>query len=136
MQKTYLALVQPQDPSTLASTAGRIEVPLHIDDGRVSVSSNGEGKNSITEWKVLSTSVRRSLFLSITYTYERSKPTSGISLLQLHLITGLKHQLRVHMDEVLQGTVHILLTIDRPLTSTPSTDPRRHTSHQVTQVKP
>lgn len=57
MQKTYLALVQPQDPSTLASRAGRIEVPLDIDDGRVSISSNGEGKNSITEWKVLSTSV-------------------------------------------------------------------------------
>lgn len=57
MQKTYLALVQPQDPSIIASRAGRIEVPLDINDGRVSVSNNGKGKISITEWKVLSTSV-------------------------------------------------------------------------------
>jgi len=56
VQKTYLALIQPQDRLPLAET-GRIEAPLDITDGRASLSTTGRGKEAITEWEVISRSV-------------------------------------------------------------------------------
>ncbi|KAF8200324.1 pseudouridine synthase [Pholiota molesta] len=82
VKKSYLALVRG-DKLSFAST-GEINEPILYTHGFSEI--HPDGKVSKTRWKVLG-----------------SSPKAPISLLQLDLITGNKHQLRIHLSKVLRG---------------------------------
>ncbi|KAF7319896.1 Pseudouridine synthase [Mycena kentingensis (nom. inval.)] len=101
VQKTYLALVRGGRQS-FAQTSGIIREPLLQKDGRVSVAKLGhpDAQNSVTEWSLVA-----------------SSPSLPLSLLQLRLHTGHKHQLRVHLSQVLKSRLPRLLDVcNVPLT--------------------
>ncbi|TFK27291.1 pseudouridine synthase [Coprinopsis marcescibilis] len=86
VQKTYLALVRG-GKETFPTSSGRIESPILYEDGFF----KGLGKNgkpSVTEWEVVG-----------------SSPTAPLSLLRLNLLTGNKHQLRIHTAMVLGAPI-------------------------------
>ncbi|KAL1938310.1 hypothetical protein VTO73DRAFT_11761 [Trametes versicolor] len=99
MQKTYLALVCGE-AADFPSTSGTMDTQLICENGRIRVadgpyhqpsqvsSSNLPGENwvkqAITEYRVLA-----------------SSPTAPISLLELNLVTGLKHQIRAQLAQQL-----------------------------------
>ncbi|KAG5724706.1 2,3-dihydroxybenzoate decarboxylase, partial [Termitomyces sp. T112] len=79
VEKTYLALVRG-GVQTFPTKCGEIRTPIHYKDGRASIDHSSNGKPSITEWEVVS-----------------SSPSAPLTLLRLKLHTGHKHQLRVHL---------------------------------------
>ncbi|KAF5329473.1 hypothetical protein D9619_009127 [Psilocybe cf. subviscida] len=85
VHKSYLALVRGGE-KTFSETKGTIRASLLYDDGRPEI--DPMGKESITEWEVLA-----------------SSPKVPISLLRLNLITGNKHQLRIHLAKVLKAPI-------------------------------
>jgi len=87
IEKIYLALVRGGDKS-FPVKSGVIKTPLKYHDGRVSLESSRRGKPSLTEWSVIA-----------------SSPIAPLSLLRLRLLTGHKHQLRVHMSQCLKAPI-------------------------------
>ncbi|EPQ55655.1 pseudouridine synthase [Gloeophyllum trabeum ATCC 11539] len=89
VSKTYLALVRA-GAQTFPASNGEIRTPLDNVDGRVSVAHEGSatGKPAATDWELVA-----------------SAEKAPISLLRLRLHTGLKHQLRVHLAQVLQAPI-------------------------------
>ncbi|PPQ94280.1 hypothetical protein CVT25_004937 [Psilocybe cyanescens] len=85
VNKTYLALVRGGEKS-FDSKSGRIDIPILYNDGRGEIST--EGKSSVTEWELLGSSTK-----------------APLSLLRLHLITGNKHQLRIHLAKSLNTPI-------------------------------
>ncbi|KAA1473899.1 pseudouridine synthase [Dentipellis sp. KUC8613] len=87
--KSYLALVRG-GAKTFPEPRGSIDSFLRVNDGRVSLSTvDAPGsKPAQTDWELLATS--------------RKAP---LSLLRLHLRTGLKHQLRIHTALTLKAPV-------------------------------
>uniref|UniRef100_A0A8H8CFR2 21S rRNA pseudouridine(2819) synthase n=1 Tax=Psilocybe cubensis TaxID=181762 RepID=A0A8H8CFR2_PSICU len=85
VQKSYLALVRGGEKS-FSSKQGRIEAPISYLDGRAQIDDSG--KEAITEWEVLGASTKIPL-----------------SLLRLGLVTGNKHQLRIHLAKILQTPI-------------------------------
>ncbi|KAF8626015.1 hypothetical protein AX15_005109 [Amanita polypyramis BW_CC] len=85
--KIYLALVRGGDKS-FPVKSGVIKVPLQYHDGRISLEHSRRGKPSVTKWEVVA-----------------SSPIAPLSLLRLNLLTGHKHQLRVHMAQCLQAPI-------------------------------
>ncbi|KAF8811907.1 pseudouridine synthase [Phlegmacium glaucopus] len=83
--KSYLAIVRGGLKS-FSGTSGVIEKPILYTDGRGKV--NKKGKPSQTEWELIG-----------------SSPTAPISLLKLNLVTGNKHQLRIHLAQCLQTPI-------------------------------
>lgn len=65
---------------------GEIDANLKIEDGRVSVSN--QGKEALTGWELIA-----------------SSSDVPLSLLKLTLHTGVKHQLRVHLANVLKAPI-------------------------------
>ncbi|KAF5383906.1 hypothetical protein D9757_007369 [Collybiopsis confluens] len=89
VQKTYHALVNSSASPILSSTiSGQIRVGISLKEGWPSVSSDSDARETLTDWEILETN-----------------PVLGISLVKLRLHTGIKHQLRVHMAEVLQAPI-------------------------------
>ncbi|TFK69209.1 pseudouridine synthase [Pluteus cervinus] len=91
IQKTYLALVRGGAESFHDQKAGKIRVQLETDDGHVSsiTSSNRTGgKPTATDWELLA-----------------SSDNAPLSLLRLTLLTGHKHQLRVHAAQCLRTPI-------------------------------
>ncbi|KAH0579923.1 hypothetical protein H2248_002745 [Termitomyces sp. 'cryptogamus'] len=88
VEKTYLALVRG-GVQTFPTKCGEIRTPIHYKDGRASIDHSSNGKPSITEWEVVS-----------------SSPSAPLTLLRLKLHTGHKHQLRVHLAFCLGGVSH------------------------------
>jgi 23S rRNA pseudouridine1911/1915/1917 synthase len=77
VEKTYLALVERQ-PKT---TTGRIEAPITRDpQQRKRMAVTRQGKPAITEYKVIDTDF-----------------PGGQALLEINLLTGRTHQIRVHL---------------------------------------
>ncbi|KAH8834921.1 pseudouridine synthase [Flagelloscypha sp. PMI_526] len=100
VEKEYLALVSSKTLKT--SMAGVIDHPIGQDEeGRVRLDSHG--KQSLTQWKVIS-----------------SNSESGISLVIFRPKTGLKHQIRVHTASVLKAPI-----IGEFLYPSPSRHPER-----------
>ncbi|KAF8153960.1 pseudouridine synthase [Crassisporium funariophilum] len=86
VHKSYLALVRGGAKS-FPDTHGQINEPVLYEDGRASI-YGGLGKASKSEWKLIA-----------------SSPDSPLSLLRLNLITGNKHQLRIHLAECLKAPI-------------------------------
>ena len=77
VKKTYLALVDGCPPTP----SGRIEAPIYRDPNhqkRMAIAPLGKGKEAITEYRTLKS------YKSYTY-------------LEVHILTGRTHQIRVHM---------------------------------------
>ena len=96
VEKRYFALVQ----NAKLAAGGEIRTPLVNIDGRMSVAlasrsaeSPGVQKDAATNWRLLSTPG------------SESKGSKGLSLLELHLLTGVKHQLRVHLSKCLNAPI-------------------------------
>ncbi|KAI0267137.1 pseudouridine synthase [Gloeopeniophorella convolvens] len=89
VEKTYLALVRG-GAKTFPTKEGLISGALSFENGRVRIGAETEpgSKPARTAWEVLA-----------------SSDVAPLSLLRLHLHTGLKHQLRVHMAHVLKAPV-------------------------------
>ncbi|KAF9040101.1 pseudouridine synthase, partial [Panaeolus papilionaceus] len=85
IRKTYLALVRGGS-RTFTSSHGSISEPILYEDGRGII--NPEGKRSLTKWELVG-----------------SSPKSPVSLLKLTLVTGNKHQLRIHLAKSLGAPV-------------------------------
>jgi len=78
--KTYITLVDGHPPTP----EGRIEAPIHRDPKyrqKMAVATKGQGKPAITE-------------------YFRIKTFRNHDLLEVHLLTGRTHQIRVHMNYI------------------------------------
>ncbi|KAJ7693553.1 pseudouridine synthase [Mycena rosella] len=94
VDKTYLALVRGGSQS-FTQKSGQIRTPLTYEDGRASLMSEAqlqdaerEPTESKTDWEVVA-----------------SSPHMPLSLLRLKLLTGHKHQLRVHLAQVLKTPI-------------------------------
>ncbi|KAG2005847.1 tRNA-pseudouridine synthase [Coprinopsis cinerea AmutBmut pab1-1] len=86
VEKSYLALVSG-GKETFPGTSGRIDTPIKYQDGYFDGLGTG-GKPSLTEWSLLA-----------------SSPVLPISLVRLNLLTGNKHQLRIHMAKKLGAPI-------------------------------
>ncbi|KAJ7748522.1 pseudouridine synthase [Mycena maculata] len=98
VDKTYLALVRGGS-ECFPKRAGQIRVLLKYPDGRASLALESDLQNppkppreSETDWEVVASSVA-------------SSPHPPFTLLRLKLLTGLKHQLRVHLAQVLNTPI-------------------------------
>lgn len=135
VDKTYLALVRGGSQS-FPQRAGQIRTPLKYPDGRASLVQESElqdpeqqPKESKTDWEVVASSVRCIHIPQSQKAEKATKPHLPLSLLRLRLLTGHKHQLRVHLAQVLKS-----LSGPSDLTSVPiltvcfSSHPRRHSA--------
>ncbi|TFK95260.1 pseudouridine synthase [Pterulicium gracile] len=89
VEKRYFSLVQ----NAKSAAGGEIRTPLVNRDGRMSAAlaprsadSPGVEKEAATDWKLLSTA-------------------NGLSLLELNLLTGVKHPLRVHLSKCINAPI-------------------------------
>ncbi|KAF4586139.1 RluA Pseudouridine Synthase [Pleurotus pulmonarius] len=87
IDKYYLAIVRGGRAS-FPGGEGTVEAALQYNEGRGSLDSSTKTSNSVTSWKLLATS-----------------PVAPLSLIQLKLHTGLKHQLRIHMAQCLRAPI-------------------------------
>ncbi|KAJ3778517.1 pseudouridine synthase [Lentinula raphanica] len=88
--KTYHALINTVDSPVLAtkSASGSIRIGMSTKDGRPHISHCGTARETWTDWQVLGSSSQ-----------------TDLALVKLVLHTGMKHQLRVHMADVLQAPI-------------------------------
>ena len=78
IEKHYLALTE----GTFRETEGRVEAPIgRSKKDRKKMAVDPEGREAVTEWKVLAEG-------------------RGCSLLDVHILTGRTHQIRVHMRSI------------------------------------
>ncbi|KAJ4500497.1 pseudouridine synthase [Lentinula lateritia] len=91
VHKTYHALVNTSNSPTLTMKmgSGSIRVGMTLKDGRPHLSQSKSARETSTDWQVIGWSVS----------------FDDIALVKLHLRTGMKHQLRVHMSDVLQAPI-------------------------------
>ncbi|KAF8873162.1 pseudouridine synthase [Gymnopilus junonius] len=82
ISKTYLALVRGGEKS-FSAMSGEIKEPLAYVDGRGDIKRGG--KEALTKWELVA-----------------SSPKAPLSLLRLQLLTGNKHQLRIHLAKALK----------------------------------
>lgn len=85
---------------------------LVMEDGRVRLAKEEEeeeGKEAVSEWEVVQLSRDRSVRLSRLLFYMAILTPAQIALLRLHLLTGHKHQLRVHLSRALSRASPSLL---------------------------
>ncbi|KAJ7356805.1 pseudouridine synthase [Mycena albidolilacea] len=93
VDKTYLALVRGGSRS-FPQTSGQIRTFLEFPNGRASLVPQGqlpkasEPKESQTDWELVA-----------------SSPHLPLSLVRLKLLTGHKHQIRVHLAQVLKTPI-------------------------------
>jgi len=87
IRKSYLAIVRGGRESFRGARTGTIDEWLGVEDGRVRVDEMN-GSLALTGWELLGSSEKVPL-----------------SLLKLSLLTGHKHQLRVHLAEILHCPV-------------------------------
>ncbi|TFK37555.1 hypothetical protein BDQ12DRAFT_666840 [Crucibulum laeve] len=85
VDKSYLALVCG-DRNTFSGTHGEIRAPIRYSNGRAQIGL--DGKPAATDWELIG-----------------SSPTVPVSLLRLNLLTGHKHQLRVHLARCLEAPI-------------------------------
>ncbi|KAJ3522982.1 hypothetical protein NMY22_g11648 [Coprinellus aureogranulatus] len=86
VDKTYLALVRG-DRRSFRANSGRVEDPIRYRNGYFDGLSE-DGQPSVTEWEFLAES-----------------PIAPLSLLRLRLLTGHKHQLRIHLAKSLHAPI-------------------------------
>jgi len=91
VEKTYLALVRGGRKS-FPETTGQIRVSVRYVDGRASLvpreQANEKDKDTATDWELVA-----------------SSPHVPLSLLRLKPLTGYKHQLRIHLAQVLKTPI-------------------------------
>lgn len=110
VHKTYLALVRGGRKSFHGNAKGTISSRIKVaPDGRVKV-DEGHGEVAMTDWKLLGSSVclRCTHLNRIILTFRNSQEKVPLSLLHLSLLTGIKHQLRIHLAETLQCKLKLL----------------------------
>lgn len=101
VHKTYLALVRG-DSRSFRSDSGRIEQPIRYRDGYFD-GLGGDGEPSVTEWELLADSVSGILLRHGVAQTLAAQPIAPLSLVRLRLLTGHKHQLRIHLAKSLRG---------------------------------
>ncbi|KAF6749554.1 pseudouridine synthase [Ephemerocybe angulata] len=99
VHKTYLALVRGNKKS-FKGTSGRVEDPIEYEDGFFK-GYGEDGQPSITEWEVLADS-----------------PVAPVTLVRLKLLTGNKHQLRIH----LANSLHVPILGDQKYSRNPTSE--------------
>ncbi|KAM6492004.1 Pseudouridine synthase [Amanita muscaria] len=103
VEKFYLALVRGGDKS-FPVKSGVINVPLQYHNGTASLAR--KGKSSLTEWEVLASSVRVSYSVPCwCLPHVHAQPVAPLTLLRFKLMTGNKHQLRVHAAQSLLAPI-------------------------------
>ncbi|KDR73931.1 hypothetical protein GALMADRAFT_594389 [Galerina marginata CBS 339.88] len=85
VQKTYLALVRGGNLS-FSKKSGQIFARLGYADGRGRIDPGGV--QALTNWELMA-----------------SSNTAPVSLLKLNLLTGRKHQLRIHLAKILNAPI-------------------------------
>jgi len=85
VDKTYLALVHRRE-NAFSAMSGRIEDCIAYTEGYGRISQ--AGKEAVTEWELVG-----------------SSPKTALSLLRLKLLTGNKHQLRIHLAKCLGAPI-------------------------------
>ncbi|KAF9074432.1 pseudouridine synthase [Rhodocollybia butyracea] len=90
VQKIYHALVDTSSSRSLATgvTSGVIRVGMALKNGRPYLSRSEAARETSTDWQIIGSNLQ-----------------AHASLMKLHLHTGMKHQLRVHMSEALQAPI-------------------------------
>jgi 23S rRNA-/tRNA-specific pseudouridylate synthase len=104
VSKHYLAVVQNWPPYHKdGHTSGTIDVPLAPSEERLKwkVVGQGEGKSSVTKWKVLENV--KLVVLQEQEQQHASNTTKALVVLELQPITGRTHQLRIHCAHVGSG---------------------------------
>jgi len=92
--------------------SGRIEDPIAYSEGYGHISRTG--KKAVTEWELVGSSVCALFLKPSKFSLPIGQPNVPLSLLRLKLLTGNKHQLRIHLAEHLGGWfVHFLYGIFR-----------------------
>lgn len=100
VNKTYLALVHAGE-NAFPATSGRIEDSIAYAEGYGRITR--KGKKAVTEWELVGSSVC-AIFLETQQRFTPiEQPKTPLSLLRLKLLTGNKHQLRIHLSERLGG---------------------------------
>ncbi|THU77223.1 pseudouridine synthase, partial [Dendrothele bispora CBS 962.96] len=88
VSKIYYALVRKGIDSFGGSTQGSIKTCIAYKNGYGHLSETGQGKEAITEWALVG-----------------SSSNVPLSLVRLNLLTGNKHQLRIHLAAALGAPI-------------------------------
>lgn len=105
VQKIYHALVDTSSSRSLATgvTSGVIRVGMALKNGRPYLSRSEAARETSTDWQIIGSNVSLCMLGGCSNHRSKLQLQAHASLMKLHLHTGMKHQLRVHMSEALQG---------------------------------
>ncbi|KAJ4480947.1 pseudouridine synthase [Lentinula aciculospora] len=89
VHKTYHVLINTSsNPALTKEDSGCVRVGMSLKNGRPHISQSKSARETWTDWQVVGSSSQ-----------------SDVALVKLRLYTGMKHQLRVHMSDILKAPI-------------------------------